>query len=101
MLVVFEWDHGNDVKSYTKHGVSCLEAESLFQDKRRLDFADPLHSKTENRFVTLGNSNRPRLLFAVWTLRKNKVRIISVRPASKKERQTYEEKNYQRTKRTK
>lgn len=99
MKVEFEWDEGNDVKSYSKHGVSCLEAESLFQDERRLDFRDPLHSQDEERFVTLGQSSRPRILFAAWTLRKGKVRVISVRPASRKERNVYEEKNRQRAKR--
>ena len=93
MKVSFEWDEGNDVKSYTKHGVSCLEAESVFQDANRLDFQDPLHSDQENRFVTLGRSNRPRVLLVAWTLRKKKVRIISARPAGRKERKVYEEKN--------
>lgn len=96
MRVLFEWDDGNNTKSYTKHGVSCLEAEAVFQDPKRVDFADPLHSDKENRFVTLGASNRPRVLFVAWTLRKIKVRVISARPASKKERQVYEQKNEQR-----
>ena len=98
MKIEFEWDEGNDVKSYSKHGVSCLEAESIFQDSLRLDFRDPLHSREEDRFVTVGRSSRPRILFAAWTLRKTKVRIISVRPASKKERKVYEEKNLKRAK---
>lgn len=99
MRVEFEWDQGNDVKSYSKHGVSCLEAESLFQDEKRLDFRDPLHSHDEERFVTLGQSSRPRILFAAWTLRRGKVRVVSVRPASRKERKVYEEKNSKITKR--
>ena len=98
MKVEFEWDKGNDVKSYSKHGVSCLEAESIFQDHERLDFRDPLHSMEEDRYITLGRSSRPRILFAAWTLRKTKVRIISVRPASRKERKVYEEKNLKRSK---
>jgi hypothetical protein len=81
--VRFEWDAGNEVKSYTKHGVSREEAESAFQDGGRLDFADPLHSTAENRFVTLGQSTRPRILFIAWTLRRDVVRVISARPASR------------------
>ena len=92
MRVDFDWDDGNDVKNYTKHGVSKLEAESLFQDVDRLDFHDPLRLEDETRFVTMGRSSRPRVLFCAWTLRNNKVRIISVRPASRKERLVYEEK---------
>lgn len=88
--VEFEWDNGNNTKSYSKHGVSCLEAESVFQDDYRLDFTDPFHSKSEKRYLTIGNSNRPRVLLLAWTLRNKKVRIISARPASKKERDVYE-----------
>ena len=40
-LVEFEWDEGNETKSYTKHGVSKEETESAFQDPHRLDFRDP------------------------------------------------------------
>lgn len=93
MKVLFEWDAGNNVKSYTKHGVSCPEAESVFQDMRRLDFSDPLHSDKENRFITVGQSNRPRILLVAWTLRKARVRVVSARPASRRERKVYEEKN--------
>jgi uncharacterized DUF497 family protein len=98
MKVTFEWDAGNELKSYTKHGVSTYESESVFQDQFRLDFSDPLHSLSENRFITLGRSNRPRILCIAWTLRQKKVRIISARPASRAERGVYEEKNKQRTK---
>lgn len=92
MKVTFEWDAGNDTKNYTKHGVSCQEAESVFQDVKRLDYSDPFHSLTEHRFITIGRSNRPRLLCLAWTLRGRSVRIISARPASRKERNVYEEK---------
>ena len=100
MKIEFQWDQGNDVKNYSKHGVSCLEAESLFQDKNRVDFNDIFHSAQEGRFISLGKSSRARLLFAAWTLRTKMIRIISVRPASKSERNVYEEKNKQRTKGT-
>ncbi|HEX5037883.1 MAG TPA: BrnT family toxin [bacterium] len=93
MKVAFEWDGGNDVKSYTKHGVSRQEAESVFQDDRKLHFSDPFHSKGERRYITVGRSAHPRILFIAWTLRGTKVRIISARPASRKERKVYEEKN--------
>ncbi len=100
MKVTFDWDKGNNVKNYTKHGVSCQEAESVFQDSNRVDFADPFHSKSEVRYITVGKSNRPRTLFVAWTLRRHQVRIISARPASFKERKIYEEKNKKRGKRT-
>lgn len=95
MKVTFEWDPGNETKSYSKHGVSCQEAESVFQDPHRLDFHDPFHSDDELRYITIGRSTRPRHLCVAWTLRGAKVRIISARPASRKERFVYEEKNEQ------
>lgn len=94
MDVAFEWDAGNDTKSYTKHGVSCLEAESVFQDADRVDFRDPFHSVAEHRYITIGRSNRPRMLCLAWTLRGKKVRVISARPASRKERVLYETKTH-------
>lgn len=94
--VEFQWDAGNDVKSYTKHGVSREEAESAFQDETRLDFRDPLHSQREDRFVTLARSSRPRILLVAWTLRGRYARVISARPASRSERRVYEEKNKER-----
>jgi uncharacterized protein len=100
LKVEFDWDEGNDVKNYSKHGVSSLEAESVFQDNRRLDFTDPLHSQDETRFVSIGRSNRPRTLFLAWTVRKAKVRIVSIRPASRKERAIYEKKAIAKVKRT-
>lgn len=96
MKVVFEWDEGNNVKSYTNHGISRQEAESVFQDDGTLHFADPLHSENERRYITVGRSAHPRILFVAWTLRGAKVRVISARPASRKERRVYEEKNKRR-----
>lgn len=96
MEVRFEWDDANNVKNYTKHGVSCEEAESVFQDVSRFDYHDPLRPQTEKRYVTLGRSNRPRILLIAWTLRGEYVRVISARPASRRERKIYEEKNKKR-----
>jgi uncharacterized DUF497 family protein len=92
----FEWDEVNDTKSYTKHGVSTEEGESVFQDEHRLDFPDPTHSVRENRYVTIGRSAHPRVMFVAWRLRGRLVRVISVRPASKQERAVYEGKNKKR-----
>ena len=90
MQVKFDWDEGNNTKSYSKHGVSIQESESMFQDVFRIDFSDPFHSTNESRYVSIGQSSRPRLLFAAWTLRDRLVRVISIRPASLKERKIYE-----------
>lgn len=91
MSWVFDWDLWNVQKNETKHGVSPQEAESTFYDEHHLLFPDDLHSKAEKRYILLGKSMESRILFVGFTLRLKKIRIITERPTSKKERQVYEE----------
>ncbi|HIE24125.1 MAG TPA: BrnT family toxin, partial [Candidatus Korarchaeota archaeon] len=51
---------------------------------------DKLHSKEEERFILLGKTKKERVLFVVFTIRNDKIRIISVRDINKKERRLYE-----------
>jgi uncharacterized protein len=74
-----------------KHGVSFDEASTVFQDSLSITISDPLHSEDEERFVVIGYSCQNRLLVVVHTDRGDRIRIISARPASRKERRTYEE----------
>jgi uncharacterized DUF497 family protein len=55
-----------------------------------LTFADPTHSIQEQRFIIMGESARGRLLVVSYTERQNTTRLISVRPATRKERKAYE-----------
>lgn len=86
----FEWDSGNLDKSYKKHGITPKEAEESFLDEHLLLLNDSKHSKSEKRFIALGRTTEDKLLFAAFTIRNNKIRIISVRLANKKERREYE-----------
>lgn len=79
--VEFDWDEGNLDKSRRKHGVTPEEAESVFLDEKSLII--------EERFIIVGKSNEDRNLFIVFTLRKEKVRIISARRMHKKEVEKY------------
>ena len=91
MLLKFDWDQWNIQKNETKHGVSKLEAESLFFDEHIAIFEDLTHSsKNEKRWIGYGLSLNKRILMCAFTLRNNKVRIISCRIASRKERIIYE-----------
>ena len=56
-----------------------------------LTIPNPLHSEEEDRFITLGESHRRRLLVVVSTDRGDTIRIISARLASRRERRDYEE----------
>jgi len=86
----FEWDQGNWRKSELKHGVAAAEAQELLLNDP-LCQVDEKHSEDEQRFVALGRTNRGRRLFVAFTVRQSRVRIISSRPMSRKERVIYEE----------
>lgn len=85
----FEWDEGNKFKNIIKHNVSINEAEQVFFDKKQVQFEDIKHSKIESRIIIIGLTNKKRCLHITFTIRFNKVRIISVRDADKKERKYY------------
>lgn len=88
----FDWDAGNKTKSLTKHAVSNAESEQVFFNQPLLLLPDPKHSEQEQRFHALGKTNDGRLLQITFTIRNEKIRVISARDMNKKER-TYYEKN--------
>jgi uncharacterized DUF497 family protein len=89
-LLGFEWDAANWRKSELKHGVAASEAEEALLNNPRCQ-VDLRHSSDEQRFVALGATNEGRRLFISFTVRRNRVRIISARPMSRKECVIYEE----------
>lgn len=90
--IEFDWDQWNVQKNETKHGVGRLEAESAFHDPHYLLFRDLIHSTPrEARYLLYGKSLENRVLTVGFTLRDLRVRIITARPASRKERRIYEE----------
>ena len=86
----FDWDEGNLTKNWDKHDVSVLECEQIFFNKPIIVKRDKKHSNFENRYYVLGRTNIGRLLFAVFTVRKNKIRIISARDMTDSETERYE-----------
>jgi uncharacterized DUF497 family protein len=89
-LVGFDWDEGNKQKNWEKHQVDYRECEEVFFNKPLLIDDDKNHSSQEHRYYALGRTDIGRTLFLVFTVRNNKVRIISARDQSRKERKTYE-----------
>jgi hypothetical protein len=87
----FDWDDGNRRKSEIKHNVSSFECEQLFSNKPILLQEDVQHSTSEKRFIALGATNSNRKLFIAFTIRKKMIRVISARPASKREVKIYEQ----------
>ena len=87
----FEWDYRKAESNVQKHGVSFDEAVSVFGDAMALTFSDIDHSAMEDRSRTYGISNKGRLLVVVHTERRNNVRIISARKATRYEKTIYKQ----------
>lgn len=86
----FEWDQGNKKKNWLSHRVSNEECEEVFFDPFKKIARDVFHSDHEERYILIGQTKKNRLLFVVFTVRKQKVRVISARDLNKRERLLYE-----------
>ena len=89
----FEWDPRKAENNLKKHGVSFSEASTVFCDMLSVTVHDPDHSRSEHRFQIVGMSKAGRLLVVAHTDRGENIRIISARPATRRERKNYEEEN--------
>jgi len=88
----FEWDEGNIEKNWIKHRVSRSEIEQAFFNQPFIVADDAKHSQDEPRFYALGQTDRSRKLFMVFTIRGTHIRVISARDMSRTERKVYNEK---------
>jgi uncharacterized DUF497 family protein len=89
-MLSFEWDAQKADINKEKHDISFEEACTVFADPISLTIHDPLHSEFEDRFIIIGFSHKNRLLVVIHSERGDKIRIISARKATKKERIYYE-----------
>ena len=87
----FAWDPNKAAKNLKKHGVDFREAATIFDDTLSTSFADPDHSVGEARFLTIGVSKLLRILVVAHTESGDTIRIISARPATRRERWSYAE----------
>lgn len=85
----FDWDHSNIEKIWAKHKVSPFECEQVFFNEPLVAQDDIKHSQKEERYYVLGKTDAARMLFVVFTIRRNLIRVISARDMSRKERQDY------------
>lgn len=96
MKLIFEWDARKSRINLEKHKISFDEASTVFHDPFLVTFPDEFHSETEERFMSIGMSERERVLLVVHTERGEKndriiIRIISCRRVTVSERKAYEE----------
>lgn len=88
---MFDWDRDKAKKNWSKHQVSFDEAKTVFNDPLYIDFYDPDHSETEERYLIVGRSIQENLLIVSYTEREDLIRIISARKVTKSERKVYEQ----------
>jgi len=90
----FEWDPIKARENLKKHGIGFDEAATIFRDSKALSIFDADHSESDDRWITMGISEKGRLLIVSHTFREKSVeevtiRIISSRKATKKETRKY------------
>ena len=85
----FEWDEGNIEKNQGKHSVRWMEAEQVFFN-RPIVVAEAMTKASESRYFALGKTNAGRRLTIVFTIRGSRLRVISARPMSRRERRVYD-----------
>lgn len=86
----FDWDNGNIEKNWKKHNVRSGEIEEIFFNDPLVVLKDDLHSDSETRYMCLGITDTLRKLFCVFTIQNNKIRPISARDMTPRERKAYE-----------
>jgi uncharacterized DUF497 family protein len=83
---VFEWDDSNALKNWDRHRVTPEEAEDVFFHEPLVVRSDLRHLKREKRYYALGRTNAERWLFLAFTVRRSRIRVISVRDMNQNER---------------
>jgi len=94
MSLQFEWDPTKAARNLRQHQVSFPEATTVFRDPFSITVVDPDHSLEEQRSITVGWSDRQRLLMVAHTARGERIRIISARELTRSEREVYEEEEH-------
>jgi uncharacterized protein len=89
--VEYEWDPEKERYNRQKHGVSFGEASTVFSDPLAVTVLDEDHSIGELRFRTIGSTATNRIVVVAHTDREDRVRIITARDATVRERRNYEQ----------
>lgn len=90
MTLIFEWDADKAQSNQSKHGVSFEDAVTVFGDPGAITIFDDDHSESEDRFVDIGRAETGDILVVVYSERDERIRLISSRKATAREREQYE-----------
>jgi uncharacterized protein len=91
MSLEFEWDARKARLNRATHGIGFEEGLTVFRDPLARIFEDEEHSQIEPREIIVGHSVKQRLVLVCFTVRQNRIRIISLRRATRYKRKDYEE----------
>ena len=91
MSLQFEWDEKKAKINKRKHGITFEEATTAFADELSITIDDPLHSDDEDRLVLIGQSKAFKTLIVIHVEKRESIRVISARKATKHEQKFYEE----------
>ena len=84
----FEWDKDKATSNLKKHGIDFADAALVLFDDLAVTIPDK--SESESRFITIGMDPVGRTLVVIYTWRGERIRLISARKATSKERREYE-----------
>ena len=85
----FDWDQFNAGKNWERHRVAPTEAEDVFFNDPLIVRSDVGHSQRDRRYYALGQTVSGRRFFVAFTVRRNSIRVISVRDMNRKEQEFY------------
>ncbi len=87
--VGFQWDESNTQKNWERHGVTPEEAEEIFFHEPLIVREDMRHGRNDKRYYALGQTIPGKLLFLAFTIRRNLIRVISIRDMNRNETEAY------------
>jgi len=86
-FIGFDWDNGNNEKTWLTHNITVREAEQVLFNRPLITVDDQQHSQMEKRYFVLGQTDERRPLFIAFTMRKQLIRVISARNMHKKRKE--------------
>ena len=88
-FIGFDWDEGNRGKNWRLHDVTDAESEQIFFNQPLLTLSDEEYANGEARYLALGRTDRGRRLAVIFTSRQDRLRVISARDMTRRERTLY------------
>ena len=86
--MTIQYDEGKNKTNIRKHGISFITPSIAFDDQNAVVIYDDFHSGSEERYNLIGAVG-DHILFIVYAMRGEAIRLISARPATRREKETY------------